>query len=298
MSKHIAGKSSIYQTDKTNTNFFIGRVVSNTDSADGNRIKVRIKGVDDHIGNDINLVWCNPMIPKFINIVPKIGETVFVIVPNSANNYENRVYIGPIISQPQKLEKDPHFYTSRSLFDNGFTEPDQAPSTIPNAKGIYPKTEDIALQGRKNTDIIFKENQILLRAGKSELTNNLAFNKINPSYIQLNFNAELDKDGNRGSVTNIVSDKINLLTHSGGTPNYQLADQTQMISDDELKKIIETAHPLAFGDELVNFLNLVKEFIASHIHPYNGLPADKNKNVQDILNYDLNRLLSNNIKIN
>jgi len=300
MSKHITGKKSSYQNDKNNTNFFMGKVVSNKDAADGRRIKVRIKGVDDHISNDNELNYCNPLIPKFLNIVPKIGETVFVLVPDAANNFENRIYIGPIISQPQKLDKDPHFYSSTSLFDTGFVTPEAAPSTLPEARGVYPKDEDIALQGRKNTDIIFKNNQLLFRAGKYELNNNLSFNKSNPAFIQLNFNVELndDENGAKGSVTNIVSDKINLLTHSGGTPNFNLNDQDNMISDTELKRILKVAHPIPFGDELVNFLNLIKEYIASHKHPYHGLPADNTKNVQDILNYDLNKMLSNNIKIN
>lgn len=298
MTKFATGQKSSYHSSNTTNNFFFGVVVNNTDSNDGNRIKVRIKGIDDKITDVNKLSWCNPVIPKFINIVPKIGETVFILVPDSTNLFENRVYIGPIISQPQKLEKDPHFYSSMSLFDTGFTEPEQSPSTLPKAKGVYPNTEDIALQGRKNTDIIFKDNQVLIRAGKHELNDNLIFNETNPAFIQLNFDAEIDKDAKRGSVINIVSDKINLLTHAGGKPNYNLSDKKKMISEEELKRIMDSAHPLPFGDELVNFLTLIKEYIATHVHPYHGMPSDKNKNVKDILNYDLNRLISNNIKIN
>ncbi len=279
----------------------IGQVVSNVDPADGGRLKVRIKGVDEQTSN-ANLPYALPMIPKFVNIIPNVGETVLIFTFSSNNKYENRLWVGPFISQPQKLKNDPYFYSSTSLFDGGVVEPEKAPSVIPDANGVYPSKENIALQGRDNSDITFKPNEIVLRAGKFVINNNLEFNKKNPTYIQLKFNvitkAATDNSvEERGGVTNIVSNKINLLSHNG-SPRFNLSDQTSLITDDELKLILTKTHPLVYGDVLIDFINLVKEYISSHTHPYSGLPAVPTTNVQSILNFNLEGLVSQNVRTN
>lgn len=279
----------------------LGRVISNTDDADGGRLKVRIKGVDDQIDTS-DLPFCLPMLPRFINIIPKVGETVLVFTFNSANKFENRMWMGPIISQPQKLKNDPFYYSSTSLYDGGVVSPEEAPSTIPEANGVYPKKEHIALQGRDNSDIIFKDNEIVIRAGKFEIDNNLKFNKENPSYIQLKNDVVLKEgEGNnpeeRGTVVNMVGSQINLLSHKG-SPRFVLNDQEDLITDDELKNILERTHPLVYGDILVELLSLFKEFVASHVHSYPGNPPVQDKNIENLLNFNLERLLSQNIRIN
>jgi hypothetical protein len=187
--------------------------------------------------------------------------------------------------------------------DGGMINPEQAPSELPEASGIYPKPNEIALQGRDNADLVFKPREVLLRAGKFELNNNLKFNKIDPAYIQLKYNVPIKAaSGNieeeRGSVTNIVSSKINLLTHKDGNPRFTLNNQEEMITDNELLRILDEAHDAAFGDVLVEWAKLIQEFVSTHIHPYNGIPSDQNKNVRDILNFDVERLKSKNIKLN
>lgn len=279
----------------------IGQVVSITDDTDGGRIKVRIKGIDEQLSN-ANLPYALPMIPKFFNVLPNVGETVLIFNFTSNNKFENRLWVGPFISQPQKLKNDPYFYSSTSLFDGGVVEPEKAPSVIPEAKGIYPNKTDVALQGRDNTDIILKPNEIVLRAGKFVINNNLEFNKTNPTYIQLKFNV-ITKSGTnnskeeRGGVTNIVADKINLLSHNGN-PRFNLTDQKSLITDEELNLILTKTHPLVYGDVLIDFINLVKTYISSHVHPYAGLPAVQTNNVKEILNFNLTNLVSQNIRIN
>jgi len=300
--KFVYKGNSAFQGKTAIDILYVGRVIDNADAFDGNRLKVRIKGIDDHLADD-QLPFALPLMTKFIGVVPNIGETVIVFKFNTENDYQNRMWMGPVISQPQMLKNDPHFYSSTSLFDNGFTEPQQAPSTIPEARGVYPKTDVITVQGRDNTDIQLKPNEILLRAGKFDVSDNLTFNKKDPTYIQLKNNVVLQAgtDGTQeeiGSITNVVASKINLLTHAEGSPRFSLTNQDTMLSDEEMLKVLEEAHPLAFGDVVIEFMSLVKEFVASHVHPYHGVPSDPTKNVNDILNFDFNRMVSKNIRIN
>lgn len=294
---------SIYQQGGGTPIIYFGVVTSTNDEYDGSRIKVRIKGLDDNIVSE-NLPYCFPIVPKFLHVVPKVGETVMIMVPNSANPMDNRLYIGPVISQPQKLENDPHFYSSRALMPNGFIGPEEAPSLKPEAKGVYPEKEEIAIQGRQNTDIRLKNKEVLIRAGKFVVGNKVKFNKINPAYIQLKHDVEVkpaegkNDPAKRGSVINVVASKINLITHEDGRPRFKVTDQNDTITAEEQARILDEAHPLAYGDVIEEFMSLVKEFVQSHVHPYHGDPADQTKNVQDIINFDLNRVSSKNIKIN
>ena len=47
-----------------------------------------------------------------------------------------------------------------------------------------------------------------------------------------------------------------------------LNDTKELITEKELKKILEKAHPLIYGDELVNFLTQLIEVIRTHTHPF------------------------------
>lgn len=295
--KHNYGPNSIFEGGVKFDNISIGLVTSIADENDGNRIKIRIKGIDDAL-SDKDLPHAFPLLPKFINILPVVGESVFVFSISTENKQSNRLWLGPIISQPQKLKFDSHFYSSTSLLPGAVGSPEKAPSTIPDAKGVYPKKNEIALQGRDNTDIIFKPNQITIRAGKFEIGDNLKFNEKNIGYFQIKHDVVIDKDNNtRGTVSNIVANKINLLSHDGIT-RFVINGNDELISDAELEKILIKAQRMVYGDLLVELITLIKEFIVNHTHPYSGLPPVQDITVKKILKFDLNKLLSNNIRLN
>lgn len=313
MSKYAFGQRSIYNQGKTSGNiFYFGVVESTVDAHDGGTIRVRIKGIDDHINNTAELPTVFPLLQKFFHVTPKVGETVMVFFPEIENPFTDRVYIGPIISQPQNLYKDNHFYTSRAMMDSGVVKPKEAPSTFPENLGVNPNKEDVAIQGRENSDIIFKKNEVIIRAGKFETTDVKdgvkKFNKKNPAYIQIKHDAiieDADENNNKkaitGTVTNIVSSKINLLSHEGGQPRFTLNNQTDSITSDELLKILEKAHPLAFGDLLVEYLKLQRNAFINHAHPYHGRKPQDLAGAKDIdkyLDFDIDSILSKNIRIN
>jgi hypothetical protein len=165
----------------------MGEVISIIDPTKSGRIQVRITGVDDK-DSDKNLIPCVPLLPKYLTTLPKVGESVFVF------QYENnsssptssfktkRFWVGPLITQPTKLEGEP-YNSTLSIMPDGYTK-----LKDPNLEiGAYSEDEDIVLQGRYNTDIIQKDRQIWLRVGKIVEGTPNKFNKENLGYIQLKY---------------------------------------------------------------------------------------------------------------
>lgn len=101
----------------------------------------------------------------------------------------------------------------------------------------------------------------------------------------------------KGSVLNIVASKVNLISHDGNH-TFSLTDPEKLISDEEQEKINNEAHPLVYGDKLVEFLEFIKRYVALHIHSYHGMPAVDELNKLDVLNFDLDSLLNHNINSN
>lgn len=313
MSKYaFAGTSANNRGVKERLNttiFYYGKVVSLQDDLGASRIKVRVAGIDDGLTLE-ELPYSFPMVQKFLHVIPKIGETVMVFIPDVKNPKIDRLYLGPIISQPQLLFNDNGLFSSKTALASGIKEPLPAPFTVPENRGVYPALKDIALQGRDNSDFILKEKEALIRAGQFQTDTARGdipkFNKVNPSYIQIKHDVVLEKATERtsaeiGGAINIVSNKINLLTHKNGSPRFVLNDQDETISQSELQKIIKEAHPLVFGDSLIQFLEVFINAFVNHVHAYPGLKPQDLAGANDIdklLEFDLQSFLSKNIKIN
>lgn len=101
----------------------------------------------------------------------------------------------------------------------------------------------------------------------------------------------------KNSVINFVANKINLLSHNG-EHTFDMTNPKNLISDTEQKEINKKAHPLVYGDTLVEFLELVKKYVSLHVHPYHGLPADPGQVTTDVLNFNLETILNKNIRSN
>lgn len=287
---------------KTGTVIKICQVIDIKDETDGERIKVRLEPEDDkRLDNELPFVY--PLLPKHLHIKPKIGELVLVILAEAGNGYSNRYYIGPIISQPQHMEKENSMLSALSLYPGAFKQPDIAPSTNPDSHGSLAKDENIALYGRKKTDIILTDNDVRIRCGNRLKDNNadggLVFNRTDPAYILLKHND--NKNGAENdeykSTATIVADKINFIGNYSNYP-YRTNDKDELITDSEMQKIIETAHKLPYGDILVDFLKLFVRTFAAHVHPFPGLPPCKTSDYISTTSYDFNQILSNSVRIN
>jgi hypothetical protein len=273
-------------------NIFYGEVISVDDSTDGGRIKVRIPNIDNKTSND-ELPDAYPMLPKFFHIYPKIGEEVRIFIEDNRYMQRGRFWLGSIISQPHKIGFD-SIFTALSTTNIGATAPDQAPSTYPDAVGVFPNIEDVALIGRTNTDIILRTNDLELRAGKHEDGDILKLNKKNPSSIRLTFQQNSDNT-DFTSYNVLMADKIALISHSG-VPKFK----SNSLNDSDREKLFSDGggHPIPRGDTLVAALEIIRRALMQHIHPHATLPADKSNSITDLKKIDFNAILQNNIVIN
>lgn len=280
----------------------ICQVMDVYDDADGERIKVHLKPEDDKV-KDEKIPYAYPLLPKMLHIKPKVGELVLIILTETGNGFSNRYYIGPIVSQPQFMEKDDVIQRALSLYPNNKRKPDVAPSTNPDSHGALAKDEDIAIYGRKKSDIILTDDDLRIRCGSriydQKEPGGVLFNKSNPAYIHLKHtdNKRGEKDEEYQSTATIVADKINLISHQSNTP-FRVNNEEHLIADDEMQKIIDAAHELPYGDILVQFLQLFVKAFLNHSHPYPGMSPCLTDEYLEVMRYDLNKILSESVRIN
>jgi hypothetical protein len=140
-----------------------------------------IRSFDDPPWNEAKDAWTerdpfifNPLLPYFIYQVPKVNELVQIMYLNNNFKYQNQYYVqntfysptssffqfnqggnkftgtGMQIKDPKPLkEKSSGLYTEKGVH-----------------KGVFPEPGDNAILGRGSADLIVKENEVLLRAGK------------------------------------------------------------------------------------------------------------------------------------
>ncbi len=285
-------------------------------NADTHAIRVRLIGAqyDNSISN-AELPNCFPLLPKHLNIVPKENERVIVFIFGEDEKFADRFYIGPITSSEDKLNFDGEV-TSMSNMMYGLTFPSIDIDNIPKADGIYEPPQNVVIQGRDNTDIIQRSGEVLIRAGKFVEGAPLIFNYNTPGFIQIKTNMSYkDDDDNTKNVTvtNIVSNKINLLTYNDGSPKFDNLTivnkdtrESEYINDETLQDILDNAHPLVFGDTLVEYLKLLKSAFVSHVHnSCDEPPTDRTDKGTQPLNDFVKKaeqlekdMLSKNIRIN
>jgi len=175
------------------------------DNSEQNRIRVRIVKLDEngnivgkmssndenynnYAGKDQNipdnkLVICVPLLPEFFHVRPQVGEMVFVIMENSKENSGTRYWIGPIITSKLKLngqlyEESVKIFNETTFISNRKIESSQ------ELMSIFPQDSDVAIQGRNDADLILKNRETLLIAGKLN-RENFIINTETPSYLRL-----------------------------------------------------------------------------------------------------------------
>ena len=280
--------------NKVTRTIYYGEVVDIIDQTDGGRIKVKIPDLDNKTGNG-DLPWCYPMMPKFFHIIPKVGEMVRVFVEDIKYPQRSRYWEGPVISQPQNIKFD-SIYSALSTTNMALVNPEAAPSTYPDADGVFPGLEDVAIVGRVNTDIILSTNQVSIRAGKHENNNVLKLNVKNPATIDMIFEPTKMNPEDLSfyySNTIIQSDKIAILSHEGN-PVFKAA----RLTPEDRERIFTDGHPMARADVLVEALKVIRTAIITHLHPYSGVPADKTAIINSLEQINFDAIMQKNIVIN
>jgi hypothetical protein len=181
---------------------------------------------------------------------------------------------------------------------------------VPEAKGAYGDINDVCIYGRKGCEIIFKENDIRLQSGvRIDSNNNIGkeFNKLNPAYLKLKYSDtpmsvttkinDKDVEIKYNSTATLVADQINLIANNANT-YFNTTNNNDLISDEEMKNIIQTAHVLPYGDVLVKFLKYFLKMFKEHAHPYPGMPTILPSGNDSFFNYNFDEMLSKNVRIN
>lgn len=276
---------------------YIGYITAVTDEYHAERVKAVIP--TDKGKPMSKIPYAFPLLPKLLHVKPKIGEAVIVLIPNDGQTNEQRFYIGPIISQPQKIPFDSFNSMSATKFLNGgISTPLNSVDNQPLSNGVMPKDDEVAVLGRGDSEIIFGDNDIRLRCGvriTNEYNSTISLNgkktesdslsdsylRTAPSFIKLKYYKEPIKTAPKPeeknphtttlSTATIVADKINLISPNGDG-GISLPGDGEGITDKKMEEILEKAHKLPYGDVLCDFLSLFLNMYMNHSHPYPGLP--------------------------
>lgn len=298
-----------------------------TDPAGALRIKARTP--QDQNGN---VPWAFPLLPKEFQVVPKIGEGVFIIDEDDANNKSNRYYIGPIISQNQFNEKCNYAYgrgPASSCLQGAPISPLPNIDNDARTRGSFPQIGDVAVVGRDSQDMIMKRDKntnvdevdircgirkkddMLAEEGEYRNVGKIIFNNVDPAYIQLKYGPNLaikasdydpitdssDGQSSTNSAINIVADKINLIGVQDDSLNVNKTDNNSLIKDSDMSQLMLELHQLPKGDVLVKCLHLLINAFLTHTHNYNGLPPVNAGDVTAISLFNLNDILSQYVRI-
>lgn len=250
------------------------RVISTEDPYDTMEITVRLKSR----GGSKYEFRCTPFIPMLTYMMPKVGESVKIFVIDTESEpgaSGNSYWIGPNILQHQNLPQQT--WIGRNL------SPQNGISSSPEGIGLFPEKEDVAVFGRGSSDVIFKKDEVLLRAAKHDKDDFNRLNTKNPAYVQLRFN----RDKNETTAA-VVADKVALLSHLGKPAFKKHLDQK------ELERVFEQAHPVAFGDTVKELFRIVIDFCLTHRHKGSNTSTIDEIEVKDLLE----RLHSEHIKVN
>ena len=125
-----------------------------------------------------------PLIPLFIKITPKIDESVNLFYPNPDYGGTEQYYVLGTFSSPLTSYRDNYkaqrlFATKGNIVDAKLLKnPTNNEYYKPKTKGVFPEPEDTGLMGRGTCDIIIRDSDVLLRAGKSTAAPNSSNKQI------------------------------------------------------------------------------------------------------------------------
>jgi hypothetical protein len=114
-----------------------------------------------------------PLLPYFVYQVPKVDELIQIIYVNKDFKYLNQYYVQSNFSTPTTIPFE-YYQGGNKFTGTGGQISNPKPlknqdGTYPDAatyKGVFPEPGDNGILGRGSSDLIVKENDVLLRSGK------------------------------------------------------------------------------------------------------------------------------------
>lgn len=189
-----------------------------------------------------------PLLPYYISQVPKVEEYIHIFYYNKSLVTDNtKFYIQGPITRPQNNFYE-NWHNSESMLASGvfLKQANQIKDPISfelkgQSKGIYPEPGDNALLGRGTADVIVKDNEVLVRAGKNIPTQTANFNlptpRLNRGFLQIS-NFDLERTDKEPIKKTVLSNKPQLvkklvewevteeITISGNTPGGGITGST------------------------------------------------------------------------
>jgi hypothetical protein len=272
---------------------------------------------------DSQLVTCIPILPVYLQVMPRVGEMVIVFLESFAEGSTNatRYYIGPFRSTYFNYDYE-ELKTAIRIKD-----PKQTNSSIPSgAVDILPNSNDVALNGKKGANIILSENRVRINVAPF-MSDTLNPNKDTFGQIELNQSQDIAQYLNENRIKgtpipvtlpspekftqiNIRGNNVNIIAtggdnktidQQGDTVIYTLstdkANSTKVKYDLEVinnpnifkfGKEAESLHPMVFGDELIMLLSKIIIRLETHIHtPQSPAAPDSAGLRQNLLQYTI-----------
>ena len=166
------------------------------------------------------------LLPPYFNVIPKKDELVWVTYanPSDRNTRKEQWYTTATKSDPfnigfdyyedakvntaQGFDVEPPTQYKSSLVNEVQQSPDYSKDYVVKIQGIFAEPNHVALYGQGSTDLILKQSEVLLRAGKVV---NMTPNLITPAnekraFLQLSY---YNKMSDAGEPESYNSSKIN-----------------------------------------------------------------------------------------
>ncbi len=164
-----------------------------------------------------------PFLPVHINVVPAVNDYVHIIYSNWSENTarKNQFYLKGPISSMMSLDRENYTQSLSVLAGGPNVKPGLPLKTssgnffTTNTKGVFAEPNDIGLYSKGRSDIILKDNEVLIRSKKTPILNPSQYPITNTkrSFLQLsNFDSRTVLGNKQNITTNSeISEQIRKL---------------------------------------------------------------------------------------
>lgn len=248
------------------------------------------------IRNQGNYFVANPFFPRIFNVYPELNDTVKLIKYGDTTQTICIDYIGPVIPSMLNLNDSSGVIGLKNNDAvSNYLDDDTIIDFIGddnNIKKIYPKINDISLQGRGSAELLISKilNQktntnesIMLRSGKFLDYNNLkppTYNKKN-AYIRVTTEPSPEINYKSGDfIGHIYEPKYDISLTTTPPQSNPIKTRVDIVGE----KIYIFSHPqqkeaysLIYAELLFQYLSQLQSWLINHKHGKNGTPAQSDE---------------------
>ena len=227
MSNYVDGQQIFFGTCISSDDpLMLGRIRVDADTLNQSALDKSSPGFDENSTDpNKNGPWSDldpflylPLLPYFINQVPKKGEKVMLFYYNTNTKTDrNRFYMISTFSSPTTIKFEDST-SSQTRLNSGYGNSTKRLPPIKNQdgtfkntknRGVFPEPVDISLNGRDSADIVIKESELLLRAGKHKnfSTGQLPDEEPKRAFLQLSKYNTNTSFGDAKSRTKLIQNK-------------------------------------------------------------------------------------------